>query len=50
MEKLGRQNARHDPVASEGSLLTIDELVKQATGETLNASYFKDHLKVVICK
>ncbi len=29
---------------SKGSLLTTDELVKQATGETLNANYFKDHL------
>ncbi|WP_159654626.1 carboxypeptidase M32 [Vibrio atypicus] len=30
---------------SKGSLLTTDELVKQATGETLNAQFFKDHLK-----
>jgi carboxypeptidase Taq len=45
MEKLNRQNARHDPVVSEGSLLTTDELVKQAPGETLSASYVKDHLK-----
>ncbi|GAA5644542.1 carboxypeptidase M32 [Vibrio proteolyticus] len=30
---------------SNGSLLTTDELVKQATGDTLNANYFKEHLK-----
>ncbi len=30
---------------SKGSLLTTDELVKQATGETLNANYFKEHLR-----
>ncbi|WP_461538609.1 carboxypeptidase M32 [Spongorhabdus nitratireducens] len=30
---------------SKGSLLETDELVKQATGETLNASFFKEHLK-----
>ncbi|MDF4815529.1 carboxypeptidase M32, partial [Vibrio parahaemolyticus] len=29
---------------SKGSLLTTDELVKQATGETLNSAYFKEHL------
>ncbi|EKO3517979.1 carboxypeptidase M32 [Vibrio fluvialis] len=29
---------------SKGSLLTTDELVKQATGETLNAKHFKAHL------
>jgi len=29
----------------QGSLLTTDELVKQATGETLNASYFRNHLQ-----
>ncbi|MGF1694414.1 carboxypeptidase M32 [Vibrio lamellibrachiae] len=29
---------------SKGSLLTTDELVKQATGETLNADFFKSHL------
>ncbi len=45
MKKSGRQNARHNPVVFEGNLLTTDELVKQLTGETLNASYFKDHLK-----
>ena len=30
---------------SKGSLLTTDELVKSATGETLNAQHFQDHLK-----
>ncbi|TOM57710.1 carboxypeptidase M32 [Vibrio parahaemolyticus] len=30
---------------SKASLLTTDELVKQATGETLNASYLKEHLR-----
>ncbi|TON89254.1 carboxypeptidase, partial [Vibrio parahaemolyticus] len=30
---------------SKGSLLTTDELVKQATGETLNAQHFQAHLK-----
>ncbi len=30
---------------SKGSLLTTDELVKAATGETLNAGYFQDHLR-----
>ncbi len=30
---------------SKGSLLTTNELVKAATGETLNPEYFKDHLK-----
>lgn len=30
---------------SQGSLLTTDELVKQATGETLNAKHFKTHLE-----
>ncbi|ACJ30868.1 Thermostable carboxypeptidase 1 [Shewanella piezotolerans WP3] len=29
---------------SKGSLLTTDELVQQATGETLNPEYFKKHL------
>lgn len=33
-----------DNIWSKGSLLTTDELVKQATGETLNASHFKQHL------
>ncbi|MEL7292439.1 MAG: carboxypeptidase, partial [Pseudomonadota bacterium] len=28
-----------------GSLLTTDELVKAATGETLNAAHFQSHLK-----
>ena len=30
---------------SKGSLLTTDELVKGATGETLNPSFFKAHLQ-----
>jgi carboxypeptidase Taq len=30
---------------SKGSLLTTNELVKAATGETLNPEYFKTHLK-----
>ncbi len=30
---------------SQGSLLSTDELVKQATGETLNPEYFKRHLE-----
>lgn len=34
-----------DNIWSKGSLLTTDELVKQATGETLNAQYFQDHLR-----
>ena len=34
-----------DNIWSKGSLLTTDELVKQATGETLNAEHFKAHLK-----
>ncbi len=29
---------------SKGSLFSTDELVKQATGETLNPAYFKNHL------
>lgn len=29
---------------SKGSLLTTDELVKQATGETLNPKHFREHL------
>ncbi len=33
-----------DNIWSKGSLLTTDELVKQATGETLNAEHFKQHL------
>ncbi len=33
-----------DNIWSKGSLLTTDELVKQATGETLNANHFKQHL------
>ncbi|NLS12469.1 carboxypeptidase M32 [Vibrio sp. SM6] len=34
-----------DNIWSKGSLLTTDELVKQATGETLNPAHFKDHLR-----
>ncbi len=30
---------------SKGSLLTTGELVSQATGETLNAKYFQEHLR-----
>ncbi|ORT50007.1 peptidase M32 [Vibrio sp. qd031] len=30
---------------NKGSTLTTDELVKQATGSTLNAQFFQDHLK-----
>lgn len=30
---------------SKGSLLTTDELVKSATGETLNAQFFQEHLR-----
>ena len=30
---------------SKGSLLSTDDLVKQATGETLNARYFKAHVE-----
>ncbi len=33
-----------EKIWSKGSLLTTDELVKQATGETLNAAHFKSHL------
>ncbi|MBF4295996.1 carboxypeptidase M32, partial [Vibrio anguillarum] len=34
-----------DNIWQKGSLLTTDELVKQATGDVLNAQYFQDHLK-----
>ncbi|WP_180710103.1 carboxypeptidase M32 [Vibrio parahaemolyticus] len=34
-----------DNIWSKGSLLTTDELVKHATGETLNAQHFQAHLK-----
>ncbi len=34
-----------DNIWSKGSLLTTDELVKQATGETLNAKFFQEHLR-----
>lgn len=30
---------------SKGSLLTTDELVKQATGDVLNAQFFQEHLR-----
>jgi len=30
---------------SKGSLLSTNELVRQATGETLNPAYFKQHLE-----
>ena len=30
---------------SKGSLLTTDEIVRQATGEILNPSHFKAHLE-----
>ncbi|PNH79435.1 carboxypeptidase [Vibrio diazotrophicus] len=33
-----------DSIWSKGSLFTTDELVTQATGETLNAEFFKKHL------
>lgn len=33
-----------DNVHSKGSLLTADEMFKAATGETLNARYYLDHL------
>ncbi|PMH40078.1 hypothetical protein BCU70_12075 [Vibrio sp. 10N.286.49.C2] len=31
-------------ILSKGGLLTTNELVQQATGETLNAQFFQDHL------
>ncbi|EPF0080002.1 carboxypeptidase M32 [Vibrio parahaemolyticus] len=34
-----------DNIWSKGSLLTTDELVKQATGETLNPLHFQAHLR-----
>lgn len=34
-----------DNIWSKGSLLTTDELVKAATGETLNSAHFKQHLR-----
>ncbi|KIE20136.1 hypothetical protein SE23_14505 [Vibrio sinaloensis] len=30
---------------SQGSILTTDELVTRATGETLNAQHFQSHLR-----
>lgn len=35
----------HSNIWSKGSLFTTDELVKHATGETLNAKHFKAHLE-----
>jgi len=32
-------------VWSKGSLLTIDELMTEATGETFNSEYFEQHLR-----
>ncbi|MGD8109281.1 carboxypeptidase M32 [Vibrio sp. TRT 17S01] len=34
-----------DNIWSKGSVFTTDELVKQATGETLNAQHFRNHLR-----
>ena len=34
-----------DNIWSQGSLHTTDELIKRATGETLNAEHFKKHLQ-----
>jgi carboxypeptidase Taq len=34
-----------DNIWSKGSLLTTDELVTQATGETLNPLHFQNHLR-----
>ncbi|WP_117235379.1 carboxypeptidase M32 [Vibrio maerlii] len=34
-----------DNIWSKGSLLTTDELVKQATGDVLNAQFFQEHLR-----
>ncbi|ENQ8617102.1 carboxypeptidase M32 [Vibrio fluvialis] len=34
-----------DNIWSKGSLLSTDELVKNATGETLNPKHFKEHLR-----
>lgn len=35
----------HDNIWSKGSVLTTNELVSSATGETLNPEHFKAHLK-----
>lgn len=35
-----------DNIWNKDSLLTTDELVKQAIGEIINATYFKEHLKI----
>ena len=34
-----------DNIWSQASLHTTDELVKRATGETLNAAHFRKHLE-----
>ncbi|WP_367988885.1 carboxypeptidase M32 [Vibrio sp. NTOU-M3] len=34
-----------DNIWSKGSVFTTDELVEQATGETLNAQHFRNHLR-----
>ncbi|WP_409439523.1 hypothetical protein [Psychromonas sp. GE-S-Ul-11] len=34
-----------DNIWSQGSLHTTDELIKRATGETLNTAHFKKHLE-----
>ena len=34
-----------DNIWSKASLLSTDDLVKQATGDVLNANFFKDHLE-----
>ena len=34
----------NDKVWSQGSLLSVDELMRQSTGETLNPEHFKKHL------
>ncbi len=34
----------HENIWTKGSLYSTDELVKQATGETLNTDHFKRHL------
>ncbi|WP_420813325.1 hypothetical protein [Marinomonas flavescens] len=34
-----------DNIWTQASLYTTDELVKRATGETLNAAHFRKHLE-----
>lgn len=36
---------RKDNIWSKASMLTTPEIMRQATGETLNARYFEDHLR-----